>query len=354
MDIKDLHNKFLECNSIVDIDSRSIRNGSIFFAIKGDNFDGNQFAQEALNKGAKFAVIDSNSIDIDDSKILRVKDSLETLQKLSTFHRIKTNSTVVALTGSNGKTTTKELIDCVLSSNFKTISTKGNYNNHIGVPLSLLQIEDDTEYSIIELGANNFGEIDFLTKITLPDYGYITNFGNAHLEGFIDIEGVIKAKTELLSFGLANITAEALNTKNLTTNLKGNLFYSLDQKIPVGIEVTKNKLTRLALKDTKYQHMDEMFRGPTAIGSSEDPVMAAKVLVNFANENEKLVIIGGGLEDKSLSKDDVVALAKLPSLNDLRGKLVGLLQAPASKIARLTKEPASKVLRTISQKSQQQ
>ena len=120
------------------------------------------------------------------------------------------------------------------------------------------------------------------------------------------------------------------------------------------IKVTKNKITRLALKDTKYQHMEEMFRGPTAIGSSKDPVMAAKVLVNFANENEKLVIIGGGLEDKSLSKDDVVALAKLPSLNDLRGKLVGLLQAPASKIARLTKEPASKVLRTISQKSQQQ
>ena len=119
-------------------------------------------------------------------------------------------------------------------------------------------------------------------------------------------------------------------------------------------KVTKNKLTRLALKDTKYKHMDEMFRGPTAIGSSKDPVMAAKVLVNFANENEKLVIIGGGLEDKSLSKDEVVALAKLPSLNDLRGKLVGLLQAPASKIARLTNEPASKVLRTISQKSQQQ
>ena len=118
-------------------------------------------------------------------------------------------------------------------------------------------------------------------------------------------------------------------------------------------KVTKNKITRLALKDTKYQHMDDMFRGPTAIGSSKDPVMAAKVLVDFANENEKLVIIGGGLEDKSLSKDEVVALAKLPSLDDLRGKLVGLIQAPASKIARLSKEPASKVLRTISQKSQQ-
>ena len=119
-------------------------------------------------------------------------------------------------------------------------------------------------------------------------------------------------------------------------------------------KVTKNKLTRLALKDTKYQHMDEMFYGPTAIGSSKDPVMAAKVLVNFAKENEKLVIIGGGLEEKPLTKNDVEALAKLPSLNDLRGKLVGLLQAPASKITRLTIEPAAKVLRTISQKSQQQ
>ena len=118
-------------------------------------------------------------------------------------------------------------------------------------------------------------------------------------------------------------------------------------------KVTKNKITQLALKDTKYQHMDKMFCGPTAIGSSRDPVMAAKVLVDFAKENEKLVIIGGGLKDKPLTKYDVEALAKLPSLNDLRGKLVGLLQAPASKIARLTKEPSTKVLRTISQKSQQ-
>jgi len=118
-------------------------------------------------------------------------------------------------------------------------------------------------------------------------------------------------------------------------------------------KVTKNKITRLALKDTKYEHIADMFRGPTAIGSSKDPVMAAKVLVDFAKENEKLVIIGGGLEDKSLSKNDVEALAKLPSLNDLRGKLVGLLQAPTSKIARLAKEPASKVLRIISEKSKQ-
>jgi len=118
-------------------------------------------------------------------------------------------------------------------------------------------------------------------------------------------------------------------------------------------KVTKNRIARIALKDTKYQHMDTMFQGPTAIGSSKDPVMAAKILVDFAKENEKLVIIGGGLEDKPLSKTDVEALAKLPSLTDLRGTLVGLLQAPASKILRLSMEPASQVLRTISQKSKQ-
>jgi large subunit ribosomal protein L10 len=118
-------------------------------------------------------------------------------------------------------------------------------------------------------------------------------------------------------------------------------------------KVTKNRIARIALKDTKYQHMDTLFNGPTAIGSSNDPVMAAKILVDFAKDNEKLVIVGGGLEDKSLSKTDVEALAKLPSLTDLRGKLVGLLQAPASKILRLSMEPASQVLRTISQKSKQ-
>jgi len=112
-------------------------------------------------------------------------------------------------------------------------------------------------------------------------------------------------------------------------------------------KVTKNRIARIALKDTKYQHMDSMFKGPTAIGSSSDPVMAAKILVDYAKENEKLVIIGGGLEDKALSKIDVEALAKLPSLNDLRGKLVGLLQAPASKILRLSVESASQVLRII-------
>ena len=212
MNIKDLHNKFLECNSTLDIDSRSIRKGSMFFAIKGENFDGNKFANEALKKGAKIAVIDSDDVSFNyDKNIIKVNDSLKTLQELALFHRKSVKSKILAITGSNGKTTTKELIHSVLSTSYKTISTDGNFNNHIGVPLSLLRIKDDTEFSVIELGANNFGEIEILSKISEPDYGYITNFGKAHLEGFKNISGVIKGKTELYSWLIENDKTLILN-----------------------------------------------------------------------------------------------------------------------------------------------
>ena len=174
MNIENLHNKFLQCNSIVDIDSRSIRKGSMFIAIKGENFDGNNFAIEALKKGASKAIVDSKDKKFENiENVIKVENSLEALQKLANYHRNKTKSKIIALTGSNGKTTSKELIHLVLKEKFKTVSTLGNFNNHIGVPLSLLQIKEDTEFSIIELGANNFGEIDLLTRIVEPDYGYI-------------------------------------------------------------------------------------------------------------------------------------------------------------------------------------
>ena len=212
MNIKLLYQKFLECNSIIDIDSRSISKGSIFFAIKGENFDGNKFANEALDKGAKMAVIDSDDINFNNnSNIIKVDDSLKTLQDLALFHRKSVKSKIIAITGSNGKTTTKELIHSILSTSYKTISTDGNFNNHIGVPLSLLRIKDGTEFSVIELGANNFGEINFLSKITEPDYGYITNFGKAHLEGFKNISGVIKGKTELYNWLIENDKTLILN-----------------------------------------------------------------------------------------------------------------------------------------------
>ena len=212
MNIENLYQKFLDSNSKIDIDSRSISRGSMFFAIRGENFDGNKFANEALKNGAKIAVIDSSEIDLDkNDKFIKVKDSLKTLQKLASFHRKKMKSKILSITGSNGKTTTKELVDSVLSTSYRTISTVGNFNNHIGVPLSLLKIREDTEFSVIELGANNFGEIDFLTKIAEPDYGYITNFGKAHLEGFKNISGVIKGKTELYNWLIKNNKTLILN-----------------------------------------------------------------------------------------------------------------------------------------------
>ncbi len=224
MNIKNLHNKFLQCNSIVDIDSRSIRKGSMFFAIKGENFDGNNFAIEALKNGANKVIIDSKDKKFENiENIIKVENSLEALQKLANYHRNKTKSKIIALTGSNGKTTSKELIHLVLKEKFNTISTLGNFNNHIGVPLSLLQIKEDTEFSVIELGANNFGEIDLLTKIVEPDYGYITNFGKAHLEGFKNLKGVIKAKTELYNWIIENDKTLIINNDDLE-QIKFNIY----------------------------------------------------------------------------------------------------------------------------------
>lgn len=175
----------------------------MFFAIKGENFDANTFAKEALDLGALFVVIDNESYFIDERTIL-VKNSLETLQELAKFHRDYLGLPIVALTGSNGKTTTKELINVVLSKKFKTKATIGNLNNHIGVPLTLLSFTKETEIGIVEMGANHQKEIEFLCQIAQPDFGYITNFGKAHLEGFGGVEGVIAGKSEMYQYLAAN------------------------------------------------------------------------------------------------------------------------------------------------------
>ena len=205
LSVNELYQELKLSNYLVDIDSRKIRKGSIFFGIKGDNFNGNDFVNEAIKNGSRLAITDEENPNFNfDKRIIKVSDALSTLQELSKFHRKTCNAKVIGITGSNGKTTTKELINLVLSSDYKTICTSGNFNNHIGLPLSLFEIKDDTEFAIIEMGANNFGEIAFLTSLCEPDYGYITNFGKAHLEGFINVEGVIKAKTELYEWIIEN------------------------------------------------------------------------------------------------------------------------------------------------------
>jgi UDP-N-acetylmuramoyl-tripeptide--D-alanyl-D-alanine ligase len=187
----------------ISTDTRKIKENDIFFALKGDNFNGNTYANQALKKGASYVIIDEKEYHINEKTIL-VDDTLETLQKLANYHRNYCKAKVISLTGSNGKTTTKELINAVLARKYKTIATKGNLNNHIGVPLTLLSIRLETEIAIVEMGANHQKEIQFLSGIAEPDFGYITNFGKAHLEGFGGVEGVIKGKSELYDYLIKN------------------------------------------------------------------------------------------------------------------------------------------------------
>ncbi len=198
MRIEAIYDLFLK-HPRVSTDSRHIQPGSIFFALKGPNFNGNAYAAEALEKGAVYAIVDEAPYDGPDRCIL-VPDVLECLQELGTHHRRQCSARVIALTGSNGKTTTKELIARVLGQKYRTLSTQGNLNNHIGVPLTLLRIQPDTEMAVVEMGANHQREIALLSRLAEPDFGFITNFGKAHLEGFGGVEGVIKGKSELYDY----------------------------------------------------------------------------------------------------------------------------------------------------------
>jgi UDP-N-acetylmuramoyl-tripeptide--D-alanyl-D-alanine ligase len=199
MEIKKLYEIFIGVNQKISTDTRNIIPNSIFFALKGEKFNGNSFAEEAINSGAKYSIIDESCYKTSENIIL-VGNVLECLQELALFHRKKLSIPIIGITGSNGKTTTKELISKILSKKYNAFATKGNLNNHIGVPLSLLSIMPYHDIAVIEMGANHQNEIDFLCRIALPNYGIITNIGKAHLEGFGGIEGVVKTKTELYNF----------------------------------------------------------------------------------------------------------------------------------------------------------
>ncbi|MCF4102218.1 UDP-N-acetylmuramoyl-tripeptide--D-alanyl-D-alanine ligase [Gillisia sp. M10.2A] len=198
MEINQLYQIFLQSKGVAT-DTRSIQTKQLFFALKGDNFNGNLFAEQAVAKSQYYAVVDDEELAKDDRYIL-VSNTLETLATLANYHRNQLGIPILAITGSNGKTTTKELIHAVLRRKFETVATLGNLNNHIGVPLTLFSMKETTEFGIVEMGANRPKEIEALCKIANPDFGYITNFGKAHLEGFGSIEGVIKAKSELYTY----------------------------------------------------------------------------------------------------------------------------------------------------------
>jgi UDP-N-acetylmuramoyl-tripeptide--D-alanyl-D-alanine ligase len=212
--IEKLHQLFLKQGKVTT-DSRNIPAGSIFFALKGANFDGNTFAMKALADGASYAVVDNPDV-VSGERFILVKDVLSALQELARFHRLYLKIPIVGITGSNGKTTTKELVREVLSRKYRVVSTQGNLNNHIGVPLTLLSMDSSIEIGIVEMGANHSGDIAELCDIALPDYGLITNISAAHLLGFGSLEMVIKTKSELYQSVI---------------NRKGSVFYNSGNSI---------------------------------------------------------------------------------------------------------------------------
>jgi UDP-N-acetylmuramoyl-tripeptide--D-alanyl-D-alanine ligase len=255
MKTEQLYDLFKESTGIAT-DSRTVSKGQMFFALWGENYNGNKFATEALEKGASCAVVDDPLFETE--KTILVDDCLNELQGLATHHRKEMKVPVVAITGTNGKTTTKELLAAILSKKLKVHYTKGNLNNHIGVPLTILSAPADTQMMIIELGANHIGEIRTLCLIARPDYGIITNVGTAHIEGFGSFEGVVKAKTELYEY-LRKVNGVALyNDKDplLSEKIFRNVNRAVPFSDPTGIELLVEQLPAemtIGIRAT-YQH----------------------------------------------------------------------------------------------------
>ena len=261
MSVKELHKLFLKSSGVIT-DSRQIKLNSIFFALKGDNFDGNEYAKSAIEKGASFAVIDNQTYCLN-KKYIVVDDVLSCLQELSQYHRKQLNCPVLGITGTNGKTTTKELIKAVIQKNFKTVATKGNLNNHIGVPLTLLSAKLNTEFLIIEMGANHTNEINFLCKLAQVNFGIITNIGKAHLEGFGNVQNVIKAKKELY---------DHINVNN------GTLFVNANDKLLMSIsENTERVLYNLK----KQEQSNTMF----AEAIFNESLISSQLIGNYNRTN---------------------------------------------------------------------
>ena len=250
MNIEELYKIYLAYPS-VQTDTRKLQTGDIYFALKGDNFNGNHFVKQAFEKGANYCVVDENEFKINDKCIL-VEDVLICLQALATHHRKQFSIPFIAITGSNGKTTTKELMMVVLSSQFKTYATEGNLNNHIGVPLTILKIKQDAQMAIIEMGANHQKEIEFYCKIALPTHALINNCGKAHLEGFGGIEGVKKGKGELYQFIRENNGIVFRNTdlgylEEMSIGIEKQITYGSLQGDFIGKSFTDNSFLQVAI-----------------------------------------------------------------------------------------------------------
>ncbi len=244
MTIEEFYPIFLNQKQRFTTDSRQLADGDIFFALKGENFNGNLYAIQALKSGASYVVVDE-AVEPDSKQIIRVPDVLEFMQALATHHRRQFDIPIIAIAGSNGKTTTKELLISVLTQQFKVHATAGNFNNHIGVPITLLSMPLDTEIALIEIGTNSFGEIEFLCQMLKPNFGLITNIGKEHLEGFGDIEGVALEESELYKYlfdsnGFAFVNEDDTYLGRMSHRLKNKLNFSIhDTHAPVFLDIKR-------------------------------------------------------------------------------------------------------------------
>ena len=272
MEINQLYDIYLKHPSI-QTDTRKIKNGDIFFALKGPNFNGNEFVEKAFELGAAYCVVDEYS-GVEDYSIILVDDVLKALQALAKKHRTQFSIPFIAITGSNGKTTTKELIHAVLSTTYKTYTTEGNLNNHIGVPLTILKIKLDAEIAVIEMGANHQKEIESYCEYALPTHGLITNCGQAHLEGFGGVEGVKKGKGELFDY---------------LKSVKGTLFIYND-----------------------YDYLQNMSAGSNSI-------------IRYGNQNEQSDVVGHIINDSHLLE---VNVTKGSNIEHIKTQLVGGYNLP--------------------------
>lgn len=237
MEIESLYQLYLKYPTVCT-DTRSITPGCIFFALSGSNFDGNTFADQALQAGAAYAVVSDKNLQHE--KFIHAENTLLVLQQLAHHHRKHFLIPFIAITGSNGKTTTKELINSVLSKKYKVHATKGNFNNHIGVPLTILGMASDAEIGLIEMGANHQGEINMLCEIAMPTHGIITNIGNAHLEGFGSIDGVQKTKGELFDYlhdhaGFAFVNIDDKRVASISNTLENKVTYGINPQSHAGV-----------------------------------------------------------------------------------------------------------------------
>ncbi|OFX83828.1 MAG: UDP-N-acetylmuramoyl-tripeptide--D-alanyl-D-alanine ligase [Bacteroidetes bacterium GWF2_33_16] len=292
MQIEQLYDVFIK-HPIISIDSRIISKDCLFFALKGDRFNGNQFAEKAIEIGAAYAIIDEIEY-AKNSRFILVKNVLETLQELANYHRKKLKVPILAITGTNGKTTTKELVSSVLKQKYRLIYTQGNLNNHIGVPLTLLSMKDDTEFGVVEMGANHMNEIMQLCKIAEPDFGLITNIGKAHLEGFGSFENIIKTKSELY---------------NYLNNSGGTIFYNAENSILS--ELVKSANTKI------IPYGDNNNSSATGIITASNPFINAKITQGDNTNDISTKLIG------NYNLENILAAVCVGTYFGVKNELIG-------------------------------